>query len=73
MIKQPDNYAYKAYFSQILSYPDELKNCQLSTIGFYKDLNGHFGNDTFSDNDGAVFRNKLFRKNFDSSKKNNGI
>jgi len=52
----------------VLTYPDEVKNCQLSTIGFYKDLAGHFDNESFQDNDGAIFRNKLFRKNYDLTK-----
>lgn len=66
VIKQPDNYGYKAYISNVLSYSDEIKNCQLSTQGFYKDLNNHFNDCT--DNDGAIYRNRLFRKNYDSTK-----
>lgn len=68
VIKQPDNYPFRAYFANLLSYPDEVKNCQLSTQGFYKDLSGHFGPESFQSNDGAVFRNKLFRVNYESTK-----
>lgn len=68
MIKQPDFYPYKAYIANVLSYPDEVKNCQLSTNGFYKDLSGHFANSEYDNNDGASFRNKHFRVNFDENK-----
>lgn len=65
VVKQPDYYPYKAYFANVLSYHDEIKNCQLSTSGFYKDLAGHF--DEFTDNDGAAFRNQLFRQKYKES------
>lgn len=68
VIKQPDNYPYKAYFASVLSYPDEVKYCQLSTSGFYKDLSGHFDPKDFKENDGALFRNNLFRERYDSTK-----
>ena len=51
-----------------MSYCDEVKNCQLSTQGYYKDLSSHFDNAAYDVNDGASHRSKCFRTNYDDSK-----
>jgi len=63
IVKQPDNYQYKALFASLFSYSDEFKNAQLASVGYYKDISGHM--DDFGVNTGAQQRNRLFRKNGD--------
>ena len=64
VVKQPDNYHYKAYFAQLLSYSDEYKSCQSSTVGYYKELNEFMTGADFAKNNGFSQRNGLFRKQF---------
>jgi hypothetical protein len=61
----PNNYGYKAYMSDVLSYSSQIKACQLSTQGFYADLSDHMG--PVDDNSGFTDRMSLFRKGFDES------
>lgn len=65
VVKQPDNYPYKAYIGNLLSYSNELKNGQLATQGWYSDLSGHLSQDDYDINIGYSSRSKLFRKNYE--------
>jgi len=64
IVKQPDNYQYKAYFANLFSYSDEFKNGQLASVGFYKDISGHMTNKDFGINLGAQQRERLFRVDY---------
>ena len=69
LVKQPDHYAYKAFFANLFSYSNEVKNCQLNSVGFYTELCGHPDPTTdYSVNGGYYGRNALFRKNYDQEK-----
>jgi hypothetical protein len=62
----PNNYAYKAYISNVLTYSTEVKSAQLQTHGFYPDTSEHMG--PVDDNSGFTDRMNLFRKDFDVAK-----
>jgi hypothetical protein len=62
----PDNYAYKAYISNVLTYSTEVKAAQLATQGYYPDTSEHM--DALDDNSGFIDRMNLFRKDYDSTK-----
>jgi len=68
VVKQPDNYHYKAYFAQVFSYSDEYKNAQGATVGFYKDVAGHLTPKDYTVNVGYQNRHLLFRTNYDAAK-----
>ena len=59
--KSANNYPYKAYITNTLTYPTIVKSSQLQTEGYYSDLSNHMG--PVSTNNGFVERNNLFRKN----------
>ena len=59
----PNNYPYKAYISNCLTYSQSVKACQLSTQGWFSDLGTHMGAGDL--NIGWTERSNLFRKNFD--------
>jgi hypothetical protein len=61
----PNNYGYKAYMSDVLSYSSQIKACQLSTQGYYPDLSDHMG--PVDDNSGFTDRMCLFRKGYDET------
>jgi hypothetical protein len=59
----PNNYPYKAYITNCLTYGPSVKSAQLSCQGWYSDMGNHMGpvpgtNTGFSD------RNQLFRQNY---------
>ncbi len=58
----PNNYPYKAYITNCLTYGPAVKNAQLSCQGWYADLGGHMG-PTAGTNTGFTQRNQLFRVN----------
>jgi hypothetical protein len=58
-----NNYPYKAYIANSLTYSSVVKNSQLACQGWYSDLGNHMG--PVEENSGFVERTNLFRKNFD--------
>ena len=58
----PNNYGYKAYINNVLTYSQIIKDTQLSQQGWYSDLSSHMDSD--NNNSGFNQRNNLFRKNF---------
>ena len=63
----PNNYGYKAYINNVLTYSQIIKDTQLSQQGWYSDLSSHMDSD--NNNSGFNQRNTIFRKNF----KTNGV
>ena len=61
----PNNYPYKAYIANCLTYPSSVKAAQLACQGWYTDLGGHMG--PGANNSGWTERSNLFKKNFDES------
>jgi hypothetical protein len=61
----PNNYGYKAYMSDVLSYSSQIKSAQLATQGYYSDLSDHMG--PVDDNSGFTDRMCMFRKGFDEN------
>lgn len=59
-------YPYKSYISNVLSYDTWVKNCQLTTSGWYQDSSTHMEGE--EGNDGFKQRNLLFREDFDETK-----
>jgi hypothetical protein len=62
----PNNYPYKAYISNCLTYPPSVKTAQLACQGWYSDMAPHMG--PTSSNSGYEARSLLFRENNDSTK-----
>lgn len=58
----PDNYGYKAYINNVLTYSQIIKDTQLSQQGWYTDLSSHM--DSENNNSGFSQRNYAFRKNY---------
>ncbi len=58
-----NNYPYKAYISNCLTYSSYVKAAQLNCQGWYSDLGQHMG--PVEVNSGFVERSNLFRKNYD--------
>jgi hypothetical protein len=65
LTKTPNNYGYKAYMSDVLSYSNQIKAAQLATQGYYPDLSDHMG--PVDDNSGFTDRMSLFRKKYDEN------
>jgi hypothetical protein len=67
-----NNYPYKAYISNCLTYSNVVKTAQLACQGWYGDLGNHMG--PVEENSGFVERSNLFRKGYDprSEYKQNG-
>ncbi len=59
----PNNYPYKAYITNCLTYGPSVKSSQLSCQGWYSDLGNHMG-PTPGTNAGFTERNQLFRENY---------
>ena len=62
----PNNYPYKAYISNCLTYSPFVKSSQLACQGWYSDTATHMGPD--EDNVGWNERANLFRKDYDAVK-----
>jgi len=60
----PQNYAYKAYILNALTYPMTSKLTHLSTQGWIADSCGYFNGTSDDTNSGFVERNLLFREGF---------
>jgi hypothetical protein len=58
----PNNYPYKAYITNCLTYSPAVKSAQLSCQGWYTDLGNHMGPEVGT-NSGFTERNQLFREN----------
>ena len=58
----PNNYGYKAYINNALTYSSIIKDAQMSQQGWYTDLSSHMEAD--NNNSGFSQRNNAFRKNF---------
>ena len=58
----PNNYGYKSYINNVLTYSQIIKDTQLSQQGWYSDLSSHMESD--NNNSGFNQRNSAFRKNF---------
>ncbi len=67
-----NNYPYKAYISNCLTYSNSVKTSQLACQGWYSDLGNHMG--PLEVNTGFQERCNLFRKSYDprSDYKSNG-
>ncbi len=59
----PNNYPYKAYITNCLTYGPSVKSAQLSCQGWYSDLGNHMG-PISGTNTGFTERNQLFRENY---------
>jgi hypothetical protein len=59
----PDNYPYKAYITNCLTYGPSVKSAQLSCQGWYSDMGNHMG-PISGTNTGFTQRNQLFREQF---------
>ena len=59
----PNNYPYKAYISNCLTYSQSIKAAQLTCQGWYSDIAGHMN--ASEDNSGWSERGNLFKKNYD--------
>ncbi len=59
----PNNYAYKAYITNCLTYGPSVKSAQLACQGWYSDLGNHMGPSPGT-NAGFTERNQLFRENY---------
>ena len=59
----PNNYPYKAYISNCLTYPTYVKAAQLTCQGWSSDLGSHMG--PVEENSGFTERSNWFRKGFD--------
>jgi hypothetical protein len=59
----PNNYPYKAYITNCLTYGPSVKSAQLSCQGWYSDMGNHMG-PVPGTNTGFTERNQLFRKNY---------
>jgi len=64
----PENYAYKAYFTNTLTFGQECKESHLGTQGYVSDSSGYFDNTNDSFNVGFYLRNKVFRDEMDTTK-----
>jgi len=62
----PNNYPYKAYITNCLTYGPAAKSAQLICQGWYSDLAGHMG-PMSGTNTGFTQRNQLFRQKFKDS------
>lgn len=60
-----DDYHYKAYITNCLTFSTSVKSAQLQGQGWYSDLSGHFG--PTATNTGFIERSNLFRINYDST------
>ena len=60
--KSPNNYGYKAYINNALTYSQIVKDTQLSQQGWFSDLSSQM--ETSTNNTGFLQRNWMFRKNF---------
>ncbi len=58
-----NNYPYKAYISNCLTYSNFVKTAQLSCQGWYNDLGNHMG--PVEENSGFMERSNLFRTAYD--------
>ena len=63
----PDNYCYKAYITNLLSYPGYAKSTHLQLQGYADDTPNFFDSAESRNNFGFGIRNGMFRKNFDDS------
>ena len=59
----PNNYPYKAYIANCLTYSSFVKAAQLSCQGWYADTSAHMGPD--ENNTGWVERANLFKEDYD--------
>jgi hypothetical protein len=59
----PNNYPYKAYITNCLTYGPSVKSAQLSCQGWYSDLGNHMG-PVPGTNAGFTERNQLFRLHY---------
>ena len=68
----PNNYPYKAYIANCLTYSTFVKAAQLACQGWYSDTAAHMG--PVEDNTGWSERGNLFKKDYDprNSFKSNG-
>jgi len=64
----PENYCYKAYFTNVISYSQPAKNTHLKLQGYEDDTVGFFDSADPLVNTGFAVRNVLFRKNFNAKK-----
>ncbi len=62
----PNNYPYKAYITNCLTYGPAVKGAQLACQGWYSDLANHMG-PISGTNTGYTERNQLFRENYKES------
>jgi hypothetical protein len=58
-----NNYPYKAYIANCLTYSSVVKTAQFACQGWYSDLGNHMG--PVEENSGFMERSNLFRKNYD--------
>jgi hypothetical protein len=58
-----NNYPYKAYIANCLTYSNFVKAAQLGCQGWYTDLGNHMG--PVEENSGYMERSNLFRKGYD--------
>jgi hypothetical protein len=63
----PDNYCYKAYITNLLSYPGYAKSTHLQLQGYADDTPNFFDSAESRNNFGFGIRNDMFRKNFDDN------
>ncbi len=63
----PDNYCYKAYFTNLMSYPSSAKGTHLELQGYSEDTESFFDSGIPAVNYGFGFRNRLFRRNFNEN------
>ncbi len=59
----PNNYPYKAYITNCLTYGPSVKSAQLTCQGWYSDMGNHMGPKPGT-NTGFTDRNQLFRVNY---------
>ena len=60
----PSNYPYKAYITNCLTYPTNVKSSHLQMQGWYSDLSAHMGPSL--SNSGFTERSQLFREQYNA-------
>ena len=63
----PDNYCYKAYITNLLSYSLSAKSTHLQLQGYVDDTEGKFDKADPNENVGFGLRNHFFRKDYDET------
>jgi len=65
----PENFPFKCYLQNILTFNSDIKTSILESQGFSPDTNGNFNSVQPTENSGFVIRNNAFRDDDDTSPK----